>query len=102
MVFDGNKKAMHNFLYVMQQYIDSVGLGVGSRACRFFVSFLRGDALTWWRSYSRDSLSIFDSLTLDVLVDEMQSHFGDIDREMKLRSKLFALRQHTSVSAYVT
>lgn len=102
MTFDGQRKHLHNFLYVMQQYIDSVGLGDGDRACRFFVSFLRGDALTWWRSYSRDDLRAFDNLTLDVLVDAVQQQFSDIDRDMKLRAKLFNLRQTTSVSAFTT
>jgi len=35
-------------------------------ACRFLVSYLKGDALTWWRSYANDNLEVFDELTLDV------------------------------------
>jgi hypothetical protein len=53
--------------------VDSVGLGDNGTACRFIVSFLKGDALTWWRSYSRDSLSIFSQLTVDVLLDELKA-----------------------------
>ncbi len=79
-----------------------MGLGTGDRACRFFVSFLRGDALTWWRSFSKDSLRAFDDLTLDVLVDAIESQFSDIDRDMKLRARLFNLRQTTSVSHFTT
>jgi hypothetical protein len=59
MPFSGKKKDLANFLFVMRQYVDSVGLGGGSDACRFVVSYLREDALTWWRSYSGDSLAIF-------------------------------------------
>ena len=57
------------------------------------MSYLRKDALTWWRSYSKDNLRVFDTLTLDVLTDALENHFSDIDREMKLRSKLFAMQQ---------
>ena len=76
----------------MRQYIDTVGLGEGPQACRFLVSYLRDDALTWWRSYSKDSLAVFDHITLDVLLDELERHFSDVDRETKLRSKLINLR----------
>ena len=100
MTFDGNKKHLQNFLYVMQNFIDTVGLGDGSRACRYFVSFLRGEALTWWRSFSNDDLRIFDHMTLDVLLTEIKSHFSDIDSKMKLREKLFNLRQVASVTRF--
>lgn len=39
--------------------MDSVGLGENGSACRFVVSYLKGDALTWWRSFSRDDVSVF-------------------------------------------
>jgi hypothetical protein len=79
-----------------------VGLGDGSEACRFLVSYLRDDALTWWRSYSRDSLAVFERIDLESLLDELQSHFSDIDRDMKLRDRLFSLRQTGTVQSYVT
>ena len=41
-------------------------------ACRFMVSHLKGDALTWWRSYSNDNVEVFDDLTLDVLTDALR------------------------------
>ena len=53
--------------------MDSVGLGEGSTACRFVVSHLKETALTWWRSYSKDSLSVFDYLTLDELFEALRS-----------------------------
>lgn len=40
--------------------MDAVGLGDGSDACRFVVSHLKESALTWWRSFSKDSLAVFD------------------------------------------
>lgn len=35
---------------------------------------------------------MFDDLELDTLLDDLRTHFSDIDREMKLRTKLFAMR----------
>lgn len=60
LTFSGKHSELNNFLFVMQQYIDTVALGTGSSACRFLTSYLRDDALTWWRSYSDDNLAIFD------------------------------------------
>lgn len=48
-----------------------MGLGSGSRACRFFVSYLKGDAATWWRSYAMSRKDVFDNLDLDTLVTEL-------------------------------
>ena len=45
--FSGRKTEVDNFLFEMRQYVDSVGLGTGGTACRFIVSHLKGDALTW-------------------------------------------------------
>ena len=72
--------------------MDSVGLGDGSTACRFVVSHLKEQALTWWRSYSKDSLSVFDTLCLDELFDGLKEQFSDIDEEMKLRDKILGLK----------
>ena len=41
-------------------------------ACQFLVSYLKGDALTWWRSYSNNDLKVIDELTLDVLIDALR------------------------------
>ena len=71
LTFSGKKKELANFIFVMRQSLDSVGLGTGLDACRFVVSFLRDDALMWWRSYARDSLQIFNSLDLETLLDEL-------------------------------
>ena len=90
--FDGNREEVHNFIFEIKQYIDSLGMGIDQTACRFAVSYLKGDALTWWRSYSRDSTSVFTSLTLDVLLDELKSQFSDVDSDMKLRDRLLNLK----------
>lgn len=76
----------------MRQYVDSVGLGDGGTACRFIVSHLKETALTWWRSYSKDSVAVFDHLTVDELLDALKSQFSDIDLEMKLRDKILTLK----------
>lgn len=100
--FSGKKSDVNNFIFEMRQYIDSVGLGDGPAACRFLVTYLKGDALTWWRSFSRDSLTVFTNLTLDVLLDELKSQFSDIDEEMKLRDRILTLKQTGTVSQFVT
>ncbi len=82
--------------------MDSVGLSTGGTACRFVVSHLKGDALTWWRSFSKDSVSVFNSLELDELLDQLHQQFSDIDEEMKLRDHLLTLKQTGSVSEFVT
>ncbi len=92
MTFSGKRRDLPNFLFVMRQYIGSVGLGEGGDACRFLVSYLKDDALTWWRSFCKDSIDVFDRLDLPTLIDGLENHFSDIDKDMKLRNKLFALR----------
>ncbi len=69
-----------------------MGLGNEGKACRLLVSYLRDDALTWWRSYSNDSVNIFDDLGLDELIDALKEQFTDKDRELKLRDRILALR----------
>ena len=39
--FSGKKSEVDNFIFEMRQYVDSVGLGNGSTACRFVVSHLK-------------------------------------------------------------
>ncbi len=92
MTFSGRRKDLPNFLFVMRQYISSVGLGEGGDACRFLVSYLKDDALTWWRSFCKDNPDMFDRLDLPTLIDGLENHFSDIDKDMKLRNRLFALR----------
>ena len=70
--FSGKKSEVDNFIFEMRQYVDSMGLGDGSTACRFVVSHLKETALTWWRSYSKDSLAVFDYLTVDELFDALK------------------------------
>ena len=65
------------------------------------VSHLKGDALTWWRSYSNDNVEVFDELTLDVLIDVLREQFSIVDREMKLRDRLLKLKQLMNVQTYV-
>ena len=90
--FSGKKTEVDNFIFEMRQYVDSVSLGTGSTACRFVVSHLKGDALTWWRSFSGNSTAIFDRIDLDDLIDGLKAQFSEIDEEMKLRDKILNLR----------
>ncbi len=100
--FSGKKTEVDNFIFEMTQYVDSVGLGTAGTAVRFVVSHLKGDALTWWRSFSGDSTRVFDTLELDVLFDALKAQFSEVDEETKLRDKILNLRQTTSVSQFVT
>lgn len=90
----------------MQQYLESTGLGSGPRACRFFVTYLKGDAKTWWRTYalskSRSGSNVFDNLDVDTLVEELSTQFSDVDKLMHVRDKLFRLRQTDKVSHYTS
>jgi hypothetical protein len=72
-VFTGKKSELENFLFEVRQYVDSVELGSSATACRFVVSLFKESALTWWRSFCRNDLGIFDHLTLDVLLDSLKS-----------------------------
>jgi hypothetical protein len=95
--FSGKHGELQNFIFLMRQYLDTVNLGTGPNACRVLVSYLRGDALTWWRSYSNDGVQIFDDLDLDVLISELRQQFTDLDRELKVRDQLLTLKQTGSV-----
>ncbi len=70
--FSGKKTEVDNFLFEMRQYVDSVGLGTGSTALRFVVSHFKGDALTWWRSFSKNGTTIFDQIDLDDLLTALK------------------------------
>ena len=64
-------------------------------ACRYLVSHLKGDALTWWRTYceERGGLnSVFTNLDLDTLIDALTEQFVDIDRLLRIRVELFSIR----------
>lgn len=92
MLFDGSNKDFLNWKFVMLQFLDSSGLGDGPVACRYAVSFFRGDALTWWRAFAKDGTRVFDTLTLDDLMVAMTRQFTDLDRELKVRDKLISLK----------
>ena len=58
-VLSGKKVEVDNFIFEMKQYIDNVSLGDSGKACRFVTSHFKGDALTWWRSYSDDDVNVY-------------------------------------------
>jgi hypothetical protein len=94
--FNGKHSELDNFVFEMKSYIDNVGLGSGNRACRFLTTYLKGDALTWWRTYAANRKnkhgSVFDNLDLDVLIDDLEEQFSDVDKLMHARNRLFNLR----------
>jgi hypothetical protein len=70
-IFSGKHSELQNWLFVMKQYLDTVNIGSGPEACRLVVTYLRGDALTWWRSFANDDVKVFQNLTLDALFTEL-------------------------------
>ena len=72
--FTGRHDELENFIFQMKMHLDSVGLK-GQNAVKYVVSFLKGDALTWWRQYCQNhgGLShVYTHLTIDVLYNELQ------------------------------
>ena len=93
--FSGKHSELENFLFAMQLYLDSSGL-TGQNAARFLVSYLVGDALTWWRQYCMTHGGIhqvFSQVDADDLMDHLAEQFTDVNKQMHVRSRLFALRQ---------
>ncbi len=86
--FSGKHHELGNFLFAMRSYIASVNL-TGQNASRFFVSFLTGDALTWWRQYCQTHGGIdqvFSQVTLSDIMDELKEQFTDVDEQLRIRS----------------
>ena len=68
----------------MKMYIASVGLN-GQNASRFFVSYLTGDALTWWRSYCTTHGGVdhvFSVKDIDDIMEDLSEQFTDVDKLM--------------------
>jgi hypothetical protein len=64
-------------------------------AAEFLTLQLRGDAMTWWRSFcvTHNGLTaVFSTFSFQNLLDEIRSEFSDVDRLMSLRNKLFNIR----------
>ena len=71
--FSGKHSELENFLFAMRLYLDSSGL-TGQSATRFLVSYLVGDALTWWRQYCtrHDGIAgVFTNLDADDVMDHL-------------------------------
>jgi Retrotransposon gag protein len=64
-------------------------------AAEFLTLYLRGDAMTWWRSYCTTNgglTNVFANKSFQDLLTELRSEFSDVDCEMQLRVKLFNIR----------
>ena len=51
--FNGKHSDLNNFIFQMKSYISSTNMAENT-ACRFLASFLKGDALAWWRIYCEE------------------------------------------------
>jgi hypothetical protein len=61
-------------------------------AAEFLTLYLRGDAMTWWRSYCTTNgglTNVFSNKSFNDLLTELRTEFSDVDRIMQLRNKLF-------------
>ena len=78
----------------MQAYVHAVRMN-DRDAAEFLTLYLRGDAMTWWRSCctTNGGLSnVFNNKSSKDLLVELRQEFSDVDREMQLRTKLFNIR----------
>jgi hypothetical protein len=54
-------------------------------AAEFLTLYLRGDAMTWWRSFCTTNgglTAVFNNKSFKDLLAELRSEFSDVDREM--------------------
>jgi hypothetical protein len=52
-------------MFLVRQFCETVDLGDSDVAVKFVATLLRGDALTWWRSFLDDNPNALSTLTLD-------------------------------------
>ena len=80
--FYGDHNKLDNFIFSMRSYLASTNAS-NQVACRYLVSHLKGDALTWWRTYceARGGINqVFTNLDLGVLIDDLCEQFTDVDK----------------------
>ena len=100
--FTGKHSEVQDWLFEMRSYIDTLQLGSYGKACEVIQRHLKGQALTWWRMYSLDNKdngtkSIFETIDVDTMLNELELQFGDVDHELKVRDKLLNLKYRGSV-----
>ena len=94
MTFSGKHSETENFIFSVQAYVHATRMN-DRIAAEFLTLQLRGDAMTWWRSFCATNgglLNVFNNKSFKDLLAEPRSEFSDVDRLMSLRSKLFNIR----------
>ena len=94
MTFSGKHSETENFIFSVQAYVHATRMN-DRIAAEFLTLQLRGDAMTWWRSFCATNgglLNVFNNKSFKDLLAELRSEFSDVDRLMSLRSKLFNIR----------
>lgn len=87
MRFDGKHAELENFLFAMESYILSSEIQ-GQAATKFLVSYLEGDALTWWRQYcliNGGLAQVHSKININYLMNELRAQFQDINKHMSIR-----------------
>jgi hypothetical protein len=64
-------------------------------AAEFLTIYIRGDVMTWWRSFCNTNgglQNFFNNKSFSDLLSEIRQEFSDVDRVMQLRNKLFNIK----------
>jgi Retrotransposon gag protein len=59
---------------------------------KYAVTLLTGKALTWWRGVANSPFYQLGVIDWDDFEKALKDQFSDVDRELRLRRKLHALR----------
>ncbi len=82
--FNGKHVDTENFIFSMKAYVHATKMA-DRDAAEFLTLYLRGDAMTWWRSYCTTNgglTTVFANKSFNDLLQELRVEFSDVDREM--------------------
>ena len=99
---DGTGAKLHNWLFLVNQYCEILGVTIPTDQVKYAVSLLTGKALTWWRSKSTNRMFKLGVLDWDVFKFELKNAFTQVGSESQLRKKLAQVKQTKSVQDYTT
>ena len=84
MTLNGKHSDTENFIFSMTAYVHAVKM-TDREAAEFLTLYLRGDAMTWWRSFCTTNgglTNVFATKSFKDLIKELRSEFSDVDRDM--------------------
>jgi hypothetical protein len=97
-----SSKELENFLWDMEQYFSVAKIGVAEQV-DLTVMYLTGDAKLWWRTRTKDDLSVGRPKieTWDRLKQELKEQFLSNNTSWIAREELKRLKHERSVCEYV-